>query len=885
MINNNDQLKEIMIRENLVSNSILKINFDPRIWESIKLVDFPKNDYQVLMSKLNLPKQFADTEAFIREPYKEVENTVDYAEKYFQHNFVLDTVKPEKASKSSSSDVIGGYIDNFLTQYINLVNLTVGAAANQQTRSASNTFGSIAKEFQKKVYNRISELERVGDDFIKNNQNTIEKKNKDRKETEEHNKLFNSYYNIANMKVGSHNDDPNYSSVSNLQSFIQSTSDPNFKFTDIEQEKLSKLFNKYSYNSGGSKNNVTSINSSKEYNYKKNIILNEDESSSNKINNSFDSSSNTENIDVNNTDQYLIIDANKIYEETLNGLKQELINIVPDDIEAWRCIIQMRNTCNDLKNNATSEIAKRIEIICNAKVNQNNTGGGYGSEPQDKDVEVEGSNAGYGIGFKYHQQEYRFRPRVPLQATGLVHLWKRYAQELNQRLNDRIIGIQKSESFQWFSNFIKVTGPNLLSLMITMKYISWVNRKVNVVTFETEKLNDNLLSDLKNTFSEYMEKFNQKLNELKKFKGYIILKQTFDSGETISYNDLKRIINRGGISISQDNEIKQNEVLNIDNFINDNNITSLDKLDEEIEKYNQISNTSISEEENQRLTTINNNLIGFVNNFSNKNNLWNYLNYLENTTSEKSNEPSEAKDNIKVFSDNLEVISMNKDYVLNFLDFYFLWKNPYIDTIAPTEISNKLDVRDVDSEWTRENFETLEGILSSKDVYNEIINNSKKGGENEITTFGDIFKNIDLLNKFSDDKIKSGEDIDEQFSKEFEDAYQKEFEKVINKNQIDPKKFSFMHIINVLLNSNLNQERNSNDIKEEIYKIDQNNKKEWENLFSFYNEDLFKKLNNIIIHNKSFVFLCIFNKENISDNTNNTVDKEETSENSNNQTK
>ena len=228
---------------------------------------------------------------------------------------------------------------------------------------------------------------------------------------------------------------------------------------------------------------------------------------------------------------------------------------------------------------------------------------------------------------------------------------------------------------------------------------------------------------------------------------------------------------------------------------------------------------------------------------------------------------------------------MNKDYVLNFLDFYFLWKNPYIDTIAPTEISNKLDVRDVDSEWTRENFETLEGILSSKDVYNEIINNSKKGGENEITTFGDIFKNIDLLNKFSDDKIKSGEDIDEQFSKEFEDAYQKEFEKVINKNQIDPKKFSFMHIINVLLNSNLNQERNSNDIKEEIYKIDQNNKKEWENLFSFYNEDLFKKLNNIIIHNKSFVFLCIFNKENISDNTNNTVDKEETSENSNNQTK
>ena len=129
------------------------------------------------------------------------------------------------------------------------------------------------------------------------------------------------------------------------------------------------------------------------------------------------------------------IDADAIFNDVKTSLTKGLNSALSSDPGTWPVSKFFETSGEELIKAASEEIQTRIKVICN----------------------VDGQK--------------KLRQKVPLQQAGLINLWKRYEQELYRRRHDRINQFGTSPSVKFFTEFMGVTVPNVLSAMIVFRNI------------------------------------------------------------------------------------------------------------------------------------------------------------------------------------------------------------------------------------------------------------------------------------------------------------------------------------------------------------------------------------------------------------------------------
>ena len=433
------KLKELIVNSTLEKNSVLSINWDNRIFSELSIKDFPKQ-YKDLMHSLLMPEAFVKSKSYIFDPLEKVRKIEDTATRYFQHTSIFEDTGNEH--EIPSIDAIDQYLKKFILEYKNLLMLV--AANNNSNNSyggTSNTFSwtSGFDSFDKKIYELDNYLNKDVQKF--NEDQTQNRKSIEKDYAENPPQTTNPELNII-VEIFKNN----IKTDDDLKAYCAAHS---IKISNASADMFKKMF--LSTNTNNTNETLYKPNQQKLF----------------------------EKTTINKKHKTIVYDAIARYEYIKKEITFEVNKIIPSNIESWASIVQFRKICRQMKDEATNQIAKRIEIICNTKVS-NNRNGGYGDTNNgNKEIEVEGSDGQYSTGVTYKGNSLRMRNRVPLQATTLVSIWQRYAEELNTRIDNRVDEIKNSDIFAWFSNYIQNTAPSIIAIMITFKYIAWLTRTMN----------------------------------------------------------------------------------------------------------------------------------------------------------------------------------------------------------------------------------------------------------------------------------------------------------------------------------------------------------------------------------------------------------------------
>ena len=142
---------------------------------------------------------------------------------------------------------------------------------------------------------------------------------------------------------------------------------------------------------------------------------------------------------------YIVFNADPIYEEIKTTLEEKIIKILGTDPEDWECIKFARKEMDLMQEQADKEIQARIEVICRM-----------------------GNADNMGLGDKLAA----FIRKHPLRASYLKGLWARYMRDLDVRKQRRLDNITKPNNASPMAmclNFLQVTYPNLMAMMLTYK--------------------------------------------------------------------------------------------------------------------------------------------------------------------------------------------------------------------------------------------------------------------------------------------------------------------------------------------------------------------------------------------------------------------------------
>lgn len=145
------------------------------------------------------------------------------------------------------------------------------------------------------------------------------------------------------------------------------------------------------------------------------------------------------------TEPYIIFNADPIYDDIKTTLSEKIIKILGTDPEDWDCIKFARKEMDLMQEQADKEIQTRIEVICRM-----------------------GNVDDMGLG----QKLTAFIRKHPLRASYLKGLWARYMRDLDvrkQKRLDNIITPSNASPMKMCQDFLKITYPNLMAMMITYK--------------------------------------------------------------------------------------------------------------------------------------------------------------------------------------------------------------------------------------------------------------------------------------------------------------------------------------------------------------------------------------------------------------------------------
>lgn len=184
------------------------------------------------------------------------------------------------------------------------------------------------------------------------------------------------------------------------------------------------------------------------------------------------------------------IDADKIFNDVKTSITKSLNGALSTDPGTWATVKLFEQSGNELIKAATEEITTRIKVICNV------------------------------------DKAKKLTPKVPLQQSGLINLWKRYEQELVRRQHDRVNQFTTSGSVEFFKDFMSVTVPNVFSAMIVFRNVVYgLQHSVNPES--VKQLEEILEGVAKNKRLEKERRIDSKLQSGQ---------NPFENGDTINLN-------------------------------------------------------------------------------------------------------------------------------------------------------------------------------------------------------------------------------------------------------------------------------------------------------------------------------------------------------------
>lgn len=810
----------------------VKFQFDT-FWNNIVKMPGKPDESEIieLLTAEEFPKGFQDKGDGIRNPMLIFSQTDDLAEENFKNisvqiaeeNSAIDNTKKETNESIIFKDVkkefskmfflneddnsfdyannnilnndsyestimtnIDNYVASLSRDFISIASIVAGS---NNIESLTNEFLSLVNQLSSTTFNDVKS-------YIKVNNPLFQKA--DRIIDNQRNVNLQNQINLSNYKIKL-----TLKCLQNLNN-KEKAFDEFIKEEQIDRDIERKL--REYFDDKLNKKTIKSVNDSLKYQF--NILKD-------KLNEDFQESSD---IDI---EPY---DAEAIYNKIVSSLREpinKLFNI--SSIDKWAIVEKFRKNCEDGKKSADKEIRARIEYVTNAKHDTK-------------------QNAGYGIGFKAGGNEIRLKGRLPIQESGLSHLWERYLKELDTRIEERVENFKQSPALKWMQRYATETIPNLIAFMITFRAIVAefikINKPIVLNNIEDSNIDKNL-----DQITKLSDKIYQNLKSDEIYIGYTIVKAQQNNNYSIDLFNLKNKILTVKSIINENKDISELIKIYYNKDINDLNVEDfcagiVELLDDitinrkDDPAFDQMDNLTI---ENKNFRVFNNFLLDYIENKADKEDILKFESFIQSHI--KDGKYEEILESIKNYISNitLDIIwdngtTQNLDSYLNILNCYcnfnnFLSSSDLTNLIpksnAPIDIINsvtqfldeydKFEVSD-----NSEEIEKLKTYITNFSSINEffIEKGAKEDKEimallesdwkeiNSSITIEDIIKFFNFCNQISHTKEFNDND-NAYISSEID---KKDFIKVLNKFSGNGNKIEFY-------NSELNKIDNLYTIK------------------------------------------------------------------------
>lgn len=527
--------------------------------EVINLKEVPKN-YNELMSPLNLPKDFKDeTSNSFRNPRDKINDTIDKAYTNFSSvnfRFSFSKIREEDPVRKPNESVVLGMGDLYQLYESTFLNEDGDSSAGTVDSSVNDSSVSPSAEPSKESKVNYTDYYVSTDDIlgspsdasyiksVENNQKVSKGTNIDVITTRIDNYLDSVILNVKQLMqstIGATSEE--LTSIDNVVNKARQTTSSSIKDYIKNNNEVIKEF-KESYTK--KENNL--LRKERDYEAIKvrvcEYLLKGDREKAKKELSKLKGSSDYydfaksmgllgenlnyiglkqlfEDAELNSVPLY---DGTETFNEIYGIIRGPFQRVFNKDPKEWNLIKQMNDRGKELIEGCTNEIAKAIEIRCNQVINVSGDA---------NKVTVGSQKANYGHGIpSIGNDRISIRRGIPFQATGLVNLWNRYAQELNNRLDKRIHEVMTCPSLQWLREFCTSSVPRLIALMVVFRQLTYLFRDMNASVLINKQdiikeMSENSDHYLKRFIDEITIKVNEILTKNKRY-GSIILKNLFE---------------------------------------------------------------------------------------------------------------------------------------------------------------------------------------------------------------------------------------------------------------------------------------------------------------------------------------------------------------------